>query len=61
MPYQKLCELPESVKNVLPKHAQEICQAAFNSAEESAYKVAWSAVKNEYHQNENGDWVTDKE
>ncbi|WP_119343845.1 ChaB family protein [Facilibium subflavum] len=32
MPYNKLTELPESVRNVLPKHAQEIYQAAFNNA-----------------------------
>ena len=34
MPYSKLTDLPEDVQNVLPKHAQEIYRAAFNSAEE---------------------------
>src|SRR5687768_5360105 len=64
MPYDTLKELPENVKNVLPKHAQEIYQAAFNNAwdeykdpderrehasrEETAHKVAWAAVKKEY-------------
>lgn len=64
MPYDKLKELPNSVQNVLPKHAQEIYQAAYNSAwdeyknkkdrkddasrEETAHKVAWAAVKNTY-------------
>ena len=32
MPYDKLSELPDSVKGNLPKHAQEIFLAAFNSA-----------------------------
>ena len=61
MPYTSINELPEGVKNVLPKHAQDIYKEAFNSAheeyknpkerrddadlEETAHKVAWSAVK----------------
>ena len=61
MPYQSKKELPESVKHVLPAHAQEIYKEAFNSAfeeykkpekrrddddrEEVAHKVAWAAVK----------------
>ena len=61
MPYRSINELAESVRNVLPKHAQEIYKEAFNSAydqydqpserrgdddrEETAHKVAWSAVK----------------
>ncbi|MDE4963825.1 ChaB family protein, partial [Francisella tularensis] len=32
MPYNKLAELPKGVKNVLPYHAHEIYQAAFNNA-----------------------------
>lgn len=64
MPYNKISELPDSVKNALPKHAQEIYKGAFNSAwdeykdpderrgdagrEETAHKVAWSAVKRDY-------------
>jgi cation transport regulator len=64
MPYDRLSDLPESVRDNLPKHAQEIYQAAFNSAweqydqpserrgdatrEETAHKVAWAAVKNDY-------------
>lgn len=32
MPYDKLSDLPPAVKDNLPKHAQEIFQAAFNSA-----------------------------
>ena len=32
MPYKTISDLPENVKNVLPKHAQEIYHQAFNSA-----------------------------
>jgi cation transport regulator len=61
MPYKSINELAESLRNVLPDHAQEIYKEAFNSAydqydkpserrddgdrEETAHKVAWSAVK----------------
>lgn len=72
MPYRNLKELPESVRNVLPKHGQEIYLAAYNSAwdeyaepedrkgddsrEEVSHKVAWSAVKQVYEKD--GDrWV----
>lgn len=64
MPYSSINELPDSVKGVLPDHAQEIYKEAFNSAydqydkpeerrgnadrEEVAHKVAWSAVKQKY-------------
>ncbi len=64
MPYGKVSELPDSVKNNLPKHAQEIYKEAFNSAEEQygeesrAHRVAWSAVENKYEKNENGRWVS---
>jgi cation transport regulator len=64
MPYAKLSDLPSSVKDHLPHHAQEIFQAAFNNAdkeynhdEERSFRVAWAAVKHEYHKNEKtGDW-----
>lgn len=64
MPYKKLNELPDNVKDNLPEHAQEIYRAAFNNAwqqykdpvdrdgnddrETVAHKVAWSAVKEKY-------------
>jgi cation transport regulator len=63
VPYGKISELPDSVKNNLPKHAQEIYKEAFNSAEEQygeesrAHRVAWSAVENKYEKNQNGKWV----
>jgi cation transport regulator len=62
MPYKQIDELPESVKDRLPKHAQEIFLAAFNNAnkeydeEETAFKVAWSAVKRDYEKGDDGDW-----
>jgi cation transport regulator len=68
MPYENIDELPESVRHNLPKLAQEIYRAAYNSAwvqyenpkdrrgdasrEEIAHKVAWSAVKDQYEKNE---------
>ncbi|MFO7320309.1 MAG: ChaB family protein [Chloroflexota bacterium] len=68
MPYGKLSDLPESVRNNLPKHAQAIYKEAFNSAweqydepeerrgnasrEETAHKVAWNAVKQKYEKDE---------
>lgn len=61
MPYKSINELPESVRNVLPSHAQDIYKEAFNNAyaqydkpeerrgsadrEETAHRVAWAAVK----------------
>ena len=62
MSYQELKDLPDAVKNHLPKHAQEIFRAAFNNAEEEypkeeqAFRVAWSAVKQKYEKGEDGDW-----
>ncbi len=72
MPYQDLRELPDAVRDHLPKHAQEIYKEAFNSAwqqykdpddrrgddsrEEVAHKVAWSAVKKDYTKGDDGDW-----
>ena len=63
MPYNSANQLPDSVKNVLPKHAQDIYRAAFNNAyeeydrEESAHRVAWNAVKKKYEKNEEtGKW-----
>jgi cation transport regulator len=63
MPYKQITQLPDNVKNNLPKHAQEIYKEAFNSAEDQygeedrAHRVAWSAVENKYEKNENGNWV----
>lgn len=77
MPYKNLAELPDNVRNNLPKHAQDIYKAAFNSAweeyadpdsrrddasqEEVAHRVAWAAVKQKYEKNERGRWVAKRE
>jgi cation transport regulator len=51
MPYKQITQLPDNVKNNLPKHAQEIYKEAFNSAEDQygeegrAHATAWSAVE----------------
>jgi len=63
MPYGKLEDLPDPIKNSLPKHGQEIYLAAFNSAykdkadDASAGAIAWSAVKAKYKKDDKGDWV----
>jgi cation transport regulator len=58
MPYPTIDDLPESVRNHLPIHAQEIYREAFNHAfashagerdqEERAHRIAWAAVKRNY-------------
>ncbi len=65
-------DLPENVRNVLPKHAQDIYREAYNHAlkeyrdpdkrkgdaslEETANKVAWAAVKKKYEKDDDGEW-----
>lgn len=72
MPYNRNIELPDSVKDNIPEHAQDIYREAFNSAwdeyedpkdrrghasrEEVAHKVAWSAVKSKYEKGSDGKW-----
>lgn len=76
MPYENLSDLPDSVQNNLPKHAQEIYKEAYNSAwdeykdpndrqgdasrEETSHRVAWAAVKNKYKK-EGDKWVKKKD
>ena len=62
MPYKKKEDLPDQVQDNLPEHAQEIYKEAYNNAweqykdpddrtgdrEETAHRVAWSAVKEKY-------------
>lgn len=70
MPYQHNADLPDSVRNNLPTHAQDIYREAFNNAwdqyadpderrgnasrEETAHKVAWAAVKKVYVKTDEG-------
>ena len=72
MPYSSNSDLPAGVQNVLPQHAQDIYKEAFNSAweeyksssdrkagadrEETAHKVAWSAVKKSYEKGADDRW-----
>lgn len=58
MPYRSNSDLPPSVRNHLPGHAQDIYREAFNHAyaahegesdqEERAHRIAWGAVKRSY-------------
>ncbi|KGT92722.1 putative cation transport regulator ChaB [Enterobacter cancerogenus] len=72
MPYKSRDSLPDSVRHVLPAHAQDIYLAAFNSAwddykdkkdrkddssrEEVSHKVAWAAVKHSYEKGRDDKW-----
>lgn len=72
MPYDTRSELPDQVRDNLPAHAQDIYKEAYNSAweqyrdpdnrrddasrEEVAHRVAWSAVKQSYHKDDDGNW-----
>lgn len=76
MPYRSIQELPDSVKDNLPKHACEIYKEAYNSAweeykdpeerrgdasrEETAHRVAWAAVKKKYEKKDDR-WVKKQE
>lgn len=75
MPYSSKTDLPDGVKDNLPSHAREIYRKAFNNAwdeyadpdkrrgdasrEETAHRVAWSAVEKVYHKNSQGQWMKD--
>ncbi len=72
MPYDRLSDLPDPVRDHVPRHGQEIYKEAFNSAwdqyrdpddrrgdasrEETAHRVAWSAVKDKYEKGDDGHW-----
>ena len=72
MPFGQREDLPDSVTNVLPAHAQDIYKEAFNSAweeyknpsdrkkggdrESTAHRVAWSAVKKKYQKGADDKW-----
>ncbi len=67
MPYATTADLPPAVRR-LPLHAQDIFLSAFNNAwqsyagrgpraqEETAFRVAWAAVKKRYRKH-GEDWV----
>jgi cation transport regulator len=63
MPYRTNADLPASVRDNLPDHAQTIFRNAFEAAlhepgitEERAFKIAWAAVENVYEKRD-GHWV----
>jgi cation transport regulator len=72
MPFNSSSDLPDNLKHVLPAHALDIYKEAFNNAyeeykhpsdrrgdsdrEETAHKVAWSAVKKSYEKGADDKW-----
>jgi len=70
VPYASNDELPPSVRDHLPTHAQDIFRAAFDAAfaahagdprqEEAAFRIAWAAVKKQYRKM-GADWVAKDE
>ena len=72
MSYEDLPDLPEDLRDELPRHAQEIYQAAYNrvyetsmasgedhdaqSIAETAHKAALLAVEMEYQKDEQSRW-----
>lgn len=67
MPYPRNDDLPSSVRDHLPPHAQDIYREAFNHAftahegdprqEEAAHRIAWAAVKRRYVKMD-GEWTS---
>jgi len=63
MPYDRRADLPDTVQDHLPAHAEDIYKEAFNSAfdqydhnESRVHAVAWAVVKKQYHKGDDGDW-----
>lgn len=72
MPFSDRDDLPDSVRHVLPAHAQDIYKEAYNHAwdeykdpddrkqggsrEETAHRVAWAAVKKKYEKGSDDTW-----
>jgi cation transport regulator len=72
MPYSGISKLNQSLREKLPKRAQEIYVEAYNDAydqykdpakrrgnqsrEETARRVAWAAVGKKYHKGDDGKW-----
>lgn len=66
MPYDLNAALPASVRHHLPSRAQDLYREAFNHAwatyaadprrEEIAHRVAWAAVKRQFHRRIDGQW-----
>ncbi len=72
MPYASISSLSKDLRDILPRHAQEIYKEAYNHAwdeykdkedrrgdasrEETSHRVAWSAVKKEYEKGDDDKW-----
>lgn len=62
MPYASIEDLPKNIQEHLPLHAQEIYRKVFNNAwaeysdEQTAFRVAWAAVKKQYEKGSDGFW-----
>jgi len=63
VPYAVNDDLPPSVRNHLPPHAQDIYREAFNHAwllhptdEATPHRIAWAAVKRSYRKADDA-WV----
>nr|WP_084030013.1 ChaB family protein [Bradyrhizobium sp. LMTR 3] len=67
MPCRSNADLPSSVRDHLPAHAEDIYREAFNHPfaayagdtrrEEIAYRTAWAAVKKSYYVKLDDHWV----
>ena len=64
MSYKNISDLPKSVRDHLPEHAQEIFKESTwnadkrrgdDSREAVEFKIAWSAVKHQYEKGVDGD------
>lgn len=66
MPYPSNADLPVPIRHHLPPSAQNLYREAFNHAwdtyaddqrrEEIAHRVAWVAVKRQFHKGYDGNW-----
>lgn len=64
MPYERVSDIPGSVRRNLPGHAANIWRAAYNSCvsqhgdnPKKCAKIAWGAVKNAgYAKGDDGEW-----
>jgi cation transport regulator len=72
MYYRSNHDLPDNIEKNLPEHAQTVYRVAFNRAwneyknpskrrkEETAHRVAWAAVKEQYEKQDDR-WVAKEE
>jgi cation transport regulator len=72
VPYDRIEQLPDEIRSVLPAEAQRIFLEVFNSSydgtckgrndrESCAMKIAWNAVGKGYKRTESGEWVKNME